>query len=161
MAGAATDAGFLRTALRDGTLAAGALAFLPSWVSLERMTVAEAQPTQDLGLIVGIAMAVLAAVLWRRLAVRHGRFRTEGGCTAAFAAWVATFVLAGIAGALLMMPATGGTGAGPHFEFALWAGLLLAGVVGFATFPALVALLLLALWYGWRSRAFETSAQAR
>ncbi|MFS8038274.1 hypothetical protein ACI7BZ_15190 [Xanthobacter sp. AM11] len=152
----------LRELTRDGTLAAGLLAYaLPSlafyWLA-ERL---DRPPRETAGIAFGAIMTVLVVPLWRWLAVRHGRFSAGGGCRAAVAAWIGTFGIAWLlsiaAAALYLNRLMPSATLGERVLHGMVDGLIIAGFTSVATFPAALALILLAVWCRWRRGAeFET-----
>jgi len=150
----------LRELTRDGTIAAGFIAYAAPFLAFRWLAGRlDRPPKETTGNLLGAIMTVLIVPLWRRLAVKDGRCTPDGGILAAGAAWIGTF---GIVWLLLI----GGAAIHPNrlrpaatigerlFD-GTWYGLIIAGFTSIATFPAALALVLLAVWCHSRSGAPE------
>lgn len=146
----------LRELTRDGTLAAGFIAYAIPFLAFRWLAGRlDRPPKETTGLLLGAIMTVLIVPLWRRLAVKDGRCSADGGILAAGAAWIGTFGIVWlvlIGGAAIhpnrLRPAAT---IGERLFDGTWFGLIIAGFTSIATFPAALALALLGVWFSSRS----------
>lgn len=148
----------LRELTRDGTLVAGFIAYVVPFLAFRWLAGRLDQPPKETaGILLGGIMTVLIVPLWRRLAIKDGRCSVDGGILAAAAAWIGTFGIVWlvlIGGAAIhpnrLRPAAT---IGERLFDGTWFGLIIAGFTSIATFPAALALVLLAVWCRSRSIA--------
>ncbi|QRG05485.1 hypothetical protein EZH22_20745 [Xanthobacter dioxanivorans] len=154
----------LRDLVRDGTLAAGVLAFALPWPMFHWMVgQLHRPPKATAGLMLSACMTILVVPLWRRVALRRGNFYAGGGCLAAVTAWGGTVVLIWVSVIVVALASSNGVLAsfttGERLSHGLGTGMFISAFVAVATFPTMLALAGLALIIGWRgSGEFETRA---